>query len=130
MKRMLVLLAAAAAIVSAAATTATAKPYVPWFHLGNRAVYCHVDLASNPPILGCWRPSSGYVVSMASKSVVHHSTTRKFHHVYEDASPVLRKGQPFTYKGFRCTTDGKAITCRNLHRHGWRLGGGAVRRVF
>jgi hypothetical protein len=129
-KRMLVLVAALAAMLSTAATAATTKPYTPWFHLANRAVYCHVDLASTPLVLGCWRPSSGYVVSMASRSVVHHATTRRFRHVYEDSSPVLRKGRPFVYKGFRCTSDGKAITCRNLHQHGWRLGGGAQRRVF
>jgi len=127
---MLVLVALAAALAAPAAQAMPAKPYIPWFHLGNRTVYCHVDLASQPLVLGCWRSSSGYVVSMTARSVVHHATTPKFRHAYEDSSPVLRKGHTFRYKGFRCTSDGKAITCRNLHSHGWRLGGGKVRRVF
>ena len=128
---MLVLFALAAAIASTAAQGAKPrKPFIPWFHLGTRAVYCHVDVGSHPLVLGCWRSSSGYVVSMTARSVVHHATTRKFHHAYEDSSPVLRKGTRWNHYGFRCSSDGKAITCRNLKSHGWRLGGGKERRVF
>ena len=126
---MLVLVAVAGGLLVPAGAQA-ANPRIPWFHLGNRAVYCHVDVGSNPPILGCWRPGSGYVVSMASRSVVHHVTTRQYRHVYEDSSPVLRKGKSFRYKGFRCVSSGRAITCSNLHHHGWRLGAGSLRRVF
>ena len=126
---MLVLVAVVLGVLVPAGAQA-ANPRIPWFHLRSRAVYCHVDLASNPPILGCWRPSSGYVVSMAARSVVHKATTRQWRHVYEDTSPVLRKGKAFRYKGFRCVSSGTAITCTNLHHHGWRLGGGSVRRVF
>jgi hypothetical protein len=127
---MLVVVALAATCVSAASAAKPKKPFIPWFHLGNRAVFCHVDVGSTPFVLGCWRASSGYVVSMTARSVVHHTTTRKFHRYYEDSSPVLRKGKVWLYKGFRCTSDGKAITCRNLKKHGWRLGGGRERRVF
>jgi hypothetical protein len=128
-KRLFVLVALAATFVPAA-TAAKPKAKIPWFHLGTRAVYCHVDLGSQPLVLGCWRASNGYVVSMTARSVVHHLTTRQYRHAYEDASPVLRKGVVWRWAGFRCTSDGKAITCRNLKGHGWRLGGGAVRRVF
>jgi hypothetical protein len=129
-KRMLVLAAVVAAALPAAAHPAKPRLIHPWFHLGNRKVYCHADLGSAPIAFGCWRPASGLVASMLSRSVVHHTTTRQFRHYYEDSSPVLRKGKTWKYKGFTCKSSGTAVTCTNLHHHGWTLGAGTVRRFF
>jgi hypothetical protein len=126
-KRAFVLAAFAALLVPAAATPAPGAAPT-WFHMPNRSVYCHLDLGSPAAILNCWRPRTGYVVSMARKSVVHKATTRQFKRYWEDLSPVLRKGKKWTYFGIRYrNVDGKQLACKNLKGHGWTLGPGAAK---
>jgi len=107
-----------------------AVPRIPWFHLKSRSVYCHVDQTTVPQPLVCWKPRTGFSIFMNPRSSVHTLTLRKWRRVYEDSSPVLRKGGKFTFKTFRCSYNGDALTCRNGKKRGFVLGPGNKRRVF
>jgi hypothetical protein len=125
------LLVAALAALLAPAAADPARPY-PWFHLGTRAVYCHVDLNDPRFPLLCWRPITGYLVAMAPAGKVKTETSRKWKKNWEDASPILRKSRTWRYGGFVCAVrpDGRQITCTNKKKHGWTLGPGKAKQLF
>jgi hypothetical protein len=128
-RRSLVLAAFASLVIPAAADSA--RQY-PWFHLGTRAVYCHVDLNDPRLPLLCWRPITGYVVAMSPTGRVKTETSRKWKKNWEDTSPILRMGKSWRYGGFKCTVrpDGRQITCINKKKHGWALGPAKAKRLF
>jgi hypothetical protein len=86
------------------------------------AAYCDLTRVSARLSLVCWTPYDGFTATMR----VRGRATTRYVGDREGHTPrvrrVLRYGQTWRSRGFRCTSRRSGVTCRNRDRHGWWLG--------
>lgn len=99
------------------------------FRTPKRAAYCGVVHAGTTRLV-CWTPNDGFAVSMSrygrpKKRYIHNN--RDFH---DYVGEILRYGEVWRDRGFRCSSRGSGLRCSNRRGHGWRLGVFVGYRLF